>query len=94
MWELPSVPGSDPETLAASLLERTGLRARATDELGCVRHAFTHRVLTLAIVRLERTGGRLRVRASEPARFCAPAALAALPLSTLARKSLRVAGFA
>jgi adenine-specific DNA glycosylase len=94
LWELPSVPGGDPDALAASLRERTGLRTRVVEALGNVRHAFTHRVLTLEIVRLERTGGRLRARECEPARWCAPASLAELPLSTLARKSLRAAGYA
>ncbi len=90
LFELPSAPGNDPRALAAQVLERTGLRVRVGESLGVVRHVFTHRVLTLEVVRLERGGGRLRAR-DGVARWCAPDAFDSVPLSTLARKTLALA---
>jgi A/G-specific adenine glycosylase len=90
LFELPTVDGDDPRALVACVLRRTGVRVRAVESLGAVHHGFTHRALTLGLVRLERSGGRLRSRDSG-ARWCAPGALDSVPLSTLARKTLALA---
>ena len=91
LWELPSVAGDRPEALLASLRERTGLRAQAAEELGRVRHTFTHRALTLHVVRLGRPSGRLRP--GSDARWCSPRELRELPLSALMKKTLRLAQY-
>jgi A/G-specific adenine glycosylase len=87
LWELPSVDGDSTAALVDSVRERTGLSVRAGEKLGEIRHAFSHRALTLAVVRLERRGGRLR---AGDARWCARDRVGELPLSTLARKTLRL----
>ena len=92
LWELPSLEGDDPEALVRSLRERTGLAAEPGEPLGEVRHQFTHRVLRLRVLRLSRSSGRLRAGARGEARWCDAAELARLPLSTLMRKTLALAG--
>ena len=69
--------------------ERTGLQTRARERLGEVRHVFTHRALTLHLVRLVRSSGRLR--SGSDALWCSPADLGGLPLSALMKKTLRLA---
>ncbi len=91
LWEIPSVAGDRPQALVASLRERTGLRARAEGELGRVRHIFSHRALTLRVVRLSRPSGRLRP--GSDARWCSPSELQGLPLSALMKKTLRLAHY-
>jgi A/G-specific adenine glycosylase len=90
LWEVPNVDGDSLPRLLASVEERTGLELRGAEALGSVRHAFTHRTLTLDLLRLEAGPGRLRRSAG--VRFCGPEALRALPLSVLMRKALRLAG--
>jgi len=89
LWEIPSVAGAQPEALVAALHERTGLRAQTAGELGRIRHIFTHRALTLQVVRLGPPSGRLRP--GSDARWCSPAEIAQLPLSALMKKTLRLA---
>lgn len=89
LWEVPSVAGNRPAALVAALRERTGLRTRPAEKLGQVRHVFTHRALTLHVVRLEQPSGRLR-RGSD-ARWCSPGEIRELPLSALMKKTLRLA---
>ena len=91
MWELPTVPGSDPSALLAELERRTGIAARAGASLGRLRHQLTHRDLRLEVWALEQRGGRLRASARSDARFCTSGDLAELPLSALARKALALA---
>jgi A/G-specific adenine glycosylase len=91
LWELPSVESTQPAELVAAVRERTGLRVRAGLPLGTVLHGFTHRSLTLALVRLElepRQAGRLEV---PDARWCGADDLEELPLSRLTRKALALA---
>lgn len=94
LWELPAIESGDARALADAIAERTGIQLRAADEaepIGVVRHLFSHRALTLNLIRLRPSGGRLR-RDSDT-RFCGPAELAELPLSALMRKTLTLAGF-
>jgi A/G-specific adenine glycosylase len=92
MWELPSIEGTDPAELIAYVRERTGLTTRPGAELGRLRHVFTHRELTLRLLRLHRTGPTLRSTLSDDARWFRPAELGDLPLSSLARKSVTLCG--
>ncbi len=85
LWETPSVAGDSTATLVDELRERTGIESRPGRDLGEVRHAFTHRALTLRVVELEHRGGRLRARDGE-ARWCSRSEVDALPLSRLVRK--------
>ncbi len=94
LWEPPSVEGSDVGQLIGAIAERTGLHTGAPERLGVVRHTFTHRALTLTLLRLEPESGRLRAAQGESVRFCGPDQRAELALSTLARKTLRLAGHA
>ena len=89
LWEIPSVAGNCSDTLVSALRERTGLETRPSGRLGQVRHVFTHRALTLHVVRLEPPSGRLR--SGSDARWCSPAEIHELPLSTLMKKTLRLA---
>jgi len=90
LWELPSLEGDDLAALIGQIEERSGLRTADPEELGSVQHSFTHRALTLRLVRLQRRGGQLR-RSAE-VRWCTADDLADLPLSVLMKKSLRAAG--
>jgi A/G-specific adenine glycosylase len=56
------------------------------EEIGSFRHTITHHHYRFTVCRAE------VARAPRPFRWMAPAALAALPLSTTARKALRLAG--
>jgi A/G-specific adenine glycosylase len=94
LWEPPSVEGSDVGELIGAIAERTGLHTGAPKRLGTLQHGFTHRALTLTLLRLEPEAGRLRAVEGESARFCGPEQRAELALSTLARKTLRLAGYA
>ena len=91
LWELPSCEGADANALLRGLAERTGLEASAGEKLGELRHEFSHRSLTLGLLRLERGRGRLRASA-DGARWCARQKLGELPLSTLMRRALELAG--
>ena len=91
LWELPTAEGETPGVLVEMLRERTDLRTRVGDPLGRVRHLFSHRALTLSVVRLERLGGRLPGSAAGEARWLLREELARLPLSVLMRKALALA---
>ncbi|MFQ5697652.1 MAG: A/G-specific adenine glycosylase [Myxococcota bacterium] len=91
LWELPSMEGRSSEALVAKLEAATGVRTRPGGRLGRLEHVFSHRRLDLEVVRLERTGGRLRSRAGVEARWCGPRELEQLPLSRLSRKTLALA---
>ncbi|MDX1650671.1 MAG: NUDIX domain-containing protein, partial [Myxococcota bacterium] len=95
LWELPGADlheDEEPESgLARALRERLGLRAVRVRPLGSVRHAFSHRVLDLAVLHAEVAPGRVRRRDFDAHRFCSRRALRELPLSTLARKAIAVA---
>ncbi|MCP5058911.1 MAG: A/G-specific adenine glycosylase [bacterium] len=92
LWELPGgdlSPGETPEAAASrSLHERVGLEAKACMPLGSVEHVFTHRRLTLHVLRVEASEGRVRRHGYDAHRWLSEAALNALPLSKIARKAI------
>ncbi|MBW2413186.1 MAG: A/G-specific adenine glycosylase [Deltaproteobacteria bacterium] len=92
LWEVPCVGGDSLSGLVAEIERRTGLRTRDPRPVGSVRHAFTHRALTLRVVSLQPEPGRLRRASRDAARFCSSAEVADLPLSVLMRKTLALAG--
>jgi A/G-specific adenine glycosylase len=92
LWELPNVEGNEVDSLIERIDERCGIRTTPGRRLGQVEHAFTHRALTLEIVELIAEGPcRLR-RGDGSVKWCLESALGEIPLSTLTRKTLRVAG--
>jgi len=88
LWELPSCSGVQPVLLEKTLLERLGLQASTTGRMGSIRHTFSHRALTLELVRLELNGGRLRQPERGEARWVTPTGIEKLALSTLMKKVL------
>ncbi len=92
LWELPGdelEAGETPEAAAArSLRERAGLTAKACTPLGAIEHLFTHRRLTLHVLRVDVAPGRVRRHHYDAHRWLLEPALGALPLSTLARKAI------
>jgi A/G-specific adenine glycosylase len=90
LWETPMTESERARDLVASLHERTGLRTRVQGTLGQVRHVFTHRALTLQVVRLTAVSGRLG--RDSHARWCTPREIRDLPISTPMRKTLRLTG--
>jgi A/G-specific adenine glycosylase len=92
LWEVPSLEGDAPEALSQAIARRTGIVTRVGARVGTVRHAFTHRALTLEVVRLHRTRGRREPPDLSSARWCSAAELADVPLSKLTRKTLALAG--
>jgi A/G-specific adenine glycosylase len=90
LWELPSVAGEDTAQLIREIHTRTGLTTHSEGTLGSLRHVFSHRALTLHVIRLERSAGR--TQKSDDVRWCTPDELAELGLSALMRKTLHVAG--
>jgi A/G-specific adenine glycosylase len=92
LWEVPSLEGGAPEALSRAIAQRTGIVTRVGERIGTVRHAFTHRTLTLDVVRLHRTRGRRDPPDLSSARWCGAAELGDVPLSRLTRKTLALAG--
>lgn len=96
LWELPGgdlSAGERPVAGARRLLaERLGLEAEGLAKAGRVVHGFTHRELTLHVLRGEAAPGRLRRRGFAEHRWLAPDALRALPSATVTRKALAVLG--
>jgi A/G-specific adenine glycosylase len=88
LWELPNLEGGDGPALEAALRARTGITAKAGPALGRLRHQLTHRDLRLEVVALGDLRGRISARARAEARFCGPAELERLPLSSLTKKAL------
>jgi adenine-specific DNA glycosylase len=83
------VAGEDAAELVREVRARTGLATRRAGELGTVEHVFSHRALTLRVVRLERSAGR--TRRSPDVRWCTWDELAELGLSALMRTTLALA---
>ena len=96
LWELPGGdldPREKPIPGARRLLaERLGLGVEALSNAGRVVHGFTHRELTLHVLRGEAAAGRLRRRGFAQHRWLTPDALRALPCATVTRKALAVLG--
>jgi len=95
LWELPGgdlAPGEKPAAgLARVLSERVGLAPAASTQIGVVTHGFTHRALRLHVFRAEAPPGRVRRSELDAHRWLAPAAIAGLPLSAVAKKALVLA---
>jgi A/G-specific adenine glycosylase len=92
LWEVPSSEGRSIDALLDSIEARTGVRTACGERLGTVEHQFTHRALRLDVFRLERRGGRLRLRDGVAARWCTRSERAGLALSRLMQKTLELAG--
>ncbi len=94
MWELPGgdlESGETPEAGASRCLqERLGLLSKELRTLGGVNHVFTHRVLTLHVLRAEIAPGRVRRVGYDAHRWVTHGALGELPLSTVARKAVEL----
>jgi A/G-specific adenine glycosylase len=92
LWEL---PGGDldraekPEDGAMRLLEaRLGLLPSGLSRAGSVLHQFTHRTLTLHVLRAVCEAGRIRRRELDAHRWLTPGAFSELPVAALTRKAL------
>ena len=94
LWELPGgdlLRGEKPEDGAQRLVsEGLGLELANVRRVGEVRHAFTHRDLTLYVLQADAGPGRLRRVGLSEHRWLSPSALRALPSATLTRKALGV----
>lgn len=94
LWELPGGDlerGEKPADGAQRLIEaRLGLPIDAIRTAGHVKHVFTHRRLTLHLLRAEAGSGRIRRRSLAEHRWLAAADLPALPIATVTRKALAV----
>lgn len=95
LWELPGAelaPGEEePAALVRAFAERLGLRATPLARAGQVRHIFTHRKLTLGVW-IARAEGSPAPLGYQAVRAVRAGDLAALGLSTLARRSLELVG--
>jgi A/G-specific adenine glycosylase len=92
LWEL---PGGDldrnekPADGVRRLLgERLGLAASNIRKAGQVKHVFTHRSLTLHVLRAEAEAGRLQRRGFTAHRWLHPNALCELPSASVTRKAI------
>ena len=92
LWELPGgdvgLRESGASVLQAVLRERMGLEVRGVEEIGSVRHVFTHRSLRLDVFRAEARPGRVRRAGYDAHRWLSEGALGGLPMSAVARKAL------
>jgi adenine-specific DNA glycosylase len=92
LWEVPCAEVAEAEQLRLALEERSGLALRPGTLLASVRHLFSHRSLTLGLARFELASAsstQLAPRAADELRWCTPAELDELPLSSLMRKVLK-----
>jgi A/G-specific adenine glycosylase len=94
MWEIPAVSGDSVDELVRAVEAATGLTTVPGESLGTVHHQFTHRSLTLQLVRLKISRGRIRRSAGDTTRFCSCEQLDELPLSRLVQKALEQATLA
>ena len=94
LWELPGgdlARGEKPVDGAQRLVEdRLGLALINVRKVGRVKHLFTHRDLTLHVLRAEARPGRMRRVGFSAHRWLEPEALRALPSATVTRKALGV----
>jgi A/G-specific adenine glycosylase len=92
LWELPGGElrdGESPgEALARALRDGVGLGVPGAEPLGCVEHAFTHRLLRLRVYRCKPSAGRVRRAGWDAHRWVSDEELAALPLGGPTRKAL------
>ena len=94
LWELPGGDlgrGEEPADGARRLLaESLGLRATHLESAGRVGHVFTHRSLTLHLLRGRAAPGRTRRRGFAEHRWISGDAVAELPSATVTRKALAI----
>ena len=94
LWELPGGDldrGEKPADGAGRLLEAgLGLHIESVRSAGRVQHEFTHRRLTLHLLRAEAVPGRVRRHGFSQHRWLSPGGLHKLPSATLTRKALEV----
>ncbi len=94
LWELPSFEATETLSLEQAVYERVGLRVERGHEIGAVRHVFSHRDLTLVLVRChlsDSPSAARRVSSSKDSmlRWCSTKELDELPLSRLMQKVRR-----
>jgi A/G-specific adenine glycosylase len=92
LWELPGGEMRDGEALDAALCrvlhERFGLAVEVDGWIGAVRHAFTHRRLTVHVHRCRRIHGRVHPAAHDAFRWVQHSEMDRLALSSLDRRML------
>jgi len=76
--------------VARRLAEATGVRVSAVAYRGAVRHVFTHRDVTAELFRVDVDANGPRSAISETHRWVAPVGLAALGVSSFARKTVQL----
>jgi A/G-specific adenine glycosylase len=96
LWELPGGdlgPKERPGDGVPRLLqERLGITAEQVAAAGRVKHAFTHRDLTLHVFRASALPGRVRRQGLAQHRWVPRAAFRALPRATVTRKAFAALG--
>ena len=94
LWELPGgdlEPREKPEPGAVRLLgEQLGVEPGGVRRAGSVSHTFTHRELTLHLLRAELDGGRIRPKGLREHRWLAAGQVRSLSTATVTRKALAV----
>jgi A/G-specific adenine glycosylase len=94
LWELPAaeVEPDAPDTVAAlSLSEALGVRLTARGELGTVQRQLTHRALTLRLLRVTGRQRPTQAPAFHELRWCTPAQVAGMGMSTAMQRALEAA---
>ena len=76
--------------VARRLAEATGVRVSAVAYRGAVRHVFTHRDVTAELFRVDVDANGPRPALSETHRWVPPVGLAALGVSSFARKTVQL----
>ena len=90
-WALPEAADRGVRAraaLARRLAEAAGVRVAGVAYRGAIRHVFTHRDVTAELFRVDVDGGDAGPAASEGRRWVSPAGLAALGVSSFARKTV------
>jgi len=91
-WALPEAPDRGARArlaVARALAEATGLRVADVAYRGAIRHVFTHRDVTAELFRVDVEASRAPAALSDSQRWVSPAGLAALGISSFARKTVR-----
>jgi A/G-specific adenine glycosylase len=91
-WALPEAVdrgARERPAVARALAEATGLRVADVAYRGAIRHVFTHRDVTAELFRVDVEASRAPAALSDSQRWVSPAGLAALGVSSFARKTVR-----
>jgi len=92
-WALPEAVDRGARlrpAVARGLAEAAGIGVAAVAYRGAVRHVFTHRDVTAELFRVDVDARRRRPPSSDDRRWVSPDGLAALGVSTFARKTVRL----